>query len=80
MAVAPPADQPTQGSLVPNDAAPVGATEGTRHCGMSAGCAGKGGKKFIVVTTVVGTILTAAAIGIAVGVARAQPGNGQVPR
>lgn len=79
----PAADQPVQPALVPNDAAaPNGATEGTRSCGMARGCAGKthGKAKFIVLTGVIGTIVTAAAVGIAVGVARSQPGNGQVPR
>ena len=80
-AVAPAADQPTQAALVPTDAAPNGATEGTRSCGMYGGCGGHGGKaKFIILTGVIGTIVTAAAVGIAVGVSRSQPGNGQVPR
>ena len=85
-AAAPVADQPTQASLVPTDpaAAPNGATEGTQSCGMSRGCGGcgHGGKgKFIIFTGVIGTIVTVAAVGIAVGVARSQPGNnGQIPR
>jgi hypothetical protein len=81
-AAAPGVDQPTQSSLVPTDAAPNGATEGTRSCGMSRGC-GRGAKsavKVVIITGLIGTIVTAAAVGIAVGVARAQPGAGQVPR
>ncbi len=81
-AVVPAADQPVQSTLVPTDAAPNGATEGTRSCGMYGGChgGGRGKVKWIVLTGVVGTLVTAAAVGIAVGVAHAQPGNGQVPR
>ncbi len=80
---APAADQPTQASLVPTEgAAPANrATEGTRACGMSGGCCHAGGKaKWIVLTGVVGTLVTAAAVGIAVGVARSQPSTGQIPR
>lgn len=81
-ATAPLADPPAQSSLVPADAAaPTGATEGTRACGMGYGkCGGAKGKgKWIVITGVVGVVLTAAAIGIAVGVAK-QSNTGQVPR
>ncbi len=78
----PTADQPTQAALTPTDVAGNGATEGTRACGMYGGCAGRGhGKaKLIVLTGVIGTIVTAAAVGIAVGVARSQANNGQIPR
>jgi hypothetical protein len=82
-AAAPAADQPTNPSLTPTDAAPNGATEGTRSCGMYGGCAGRkhGAGKFIIITGVVGTVLTAAAVGIAVGVSRQNAmNNGQVPR
>lgn len=81
--VAPAADQPTQAALTPTDAAtaPNGATEGTRACGMHRGCHGGGGKaKFIVIGGVVGTVLTAAAVGLAVGVAAQNRNQGQVPR
>lgn len=83
-AAAPLADPPAQSSLVPADAAaPAGATEGTRACGMGygkcGGAKGKGKGKWIVITGVVGVVLTAAAIGIAVGVAK-QSNAGQVPR
>lgn len=74
------ADVPAQASLVPTDAAPNGATEGTRSCGMARGCGGKrGAAKIIVITSVAATILTAVGVGIAVGVSR-QGTNGQVPR
>jgi len=80
--VAPAADQPVQSSLVPVKAAAVNeATEGARACGMRGKCGGAAGRgKWIVLTGVVGTAITAAAVGIAIGVARSQPGNGQVPR
>lgn len=73
-AVAPPvADQPTQANLTP-DAAPApeqnGAVEGARHCGMyGKGCHGKGGKAKFIVGGVIGTVLTVAAVGVAVGFA-----------
>lgn len=80
-AAAPAVDQPTQAALTPTDAAPNGATEGTRSCGMRAGCGGRGGKvKFVVITGVAATILTAVGVGIAVAATRQQPGAGQVPR
>ena len=83
-AALPAADQPTNAALTPADGAALnGATEGTRSCGMYKGCgAGKGhGKgKWIILTGMVGTIVTAAAVGIAVGVSRQQAGSGQIPR
>lgn len=75
------ADKLSNPSLVPTDVAPVGATEGTRSCGMRYGCGGGRSKaKFVIVTSVIGTVLTAAAVGIAVGVSKMDRTNGQIPR
>ncbi len=76
------ADQPVQSALVPEKAAPVNqATEGASACGMRGKCGGGAGKgKWIVLSGVLGTVVTAAAVGIAIGVARSQPGTGQIPR
>ena len=79
----PPADAPAAApSLTPPDAAaPNPVTEGTRSCGMSRGCGRKGGAvKFVVISGVVGAVVTAVAISIAVGVANANAPPAQVAR
>ena len=74
-AVAPPAaDLPAQANLTPEGSklAPEqnGAVEGAKHCGMyGKGCTGKRGGKKLVVIGVVGTVLTAVGVGVAVGFA-----------
>lgn len=67
---APSADAPTQSALVPTEtAAPQPAVAEARSCGMHH-CAGGGRGKWLVLTGVAGTVLTAVAIGVAVSVAR----------
>lgn len=75
------ADQPTAANLTPVDAAPApDATKAQWGCGMHGGCHGKGGgkAKFIVIGGVIGTVLTAAAVGLAVGVASQNQNQGSV--
>lgn len=66
-------DQPAAANLTP-EAAPApeqAAVEGAKHCGMyGKGChGGRGGKAKFIVGGVIGTVLTAAAVGVAVGFA-----------
>jgi hypothetical protein len=64
---APPPDAPTQAPIVPQDQAPP---PQARWCGAH-GCGGGSPAKFIVGTAVTASVLTAVAIAIAAGVARA---------
>ena len=68
--IAPAADQPTQAALVPSDAAVQPAVAEARYC--SAHRCGGGHAKWIVVTGVTATVLTAVAVGVAVGVANSR--------
>lgn len=69
-----PNDAQAKPELVPNDHA--------RWCGAHGCCGGanghRGGAGLIVTTSVVGTILTAVAVGVAVSVATSHQGPGQV--
>ena len=72
----PSADQPSapenQALVPPADAQPQPqqAVENARWCGAHGGCNGKGsGKGWIVLTGVAGTVVTAVAVGVAVGLA-----------
>ncbi len=86
-ASAPSMDQPTQQTLTPQDAAPVDgagqqdAVQQAKWCGMHGGCAGRsGGKgKWIVLGGVAGTVITAVAVGLAVGFATKQNAQPQTP-
>src|SRR5438552_1750440 len=76
------ADAPANPSLVPNEGQPkpeLVPNENARWCGAH-GCGGghKGGAAFIVTTSVIGTVLTAVAVGVAVSVATAHHDPGQV--
>lgn len=65
-------DAPVQTQLLPSEQnAPVPAVEDAKHCGMHKCGRGGGKAKWIVLTGVTATVITAAAVGIAVGVARA---------
>lgn len=88
-----PADQPTQPtaadpSLTPNadpgaanaSQQPQPAVENARWCGAHGGCGGGRGKgKWIVLTGVAGTVITAVAVGVAVGLATRGPSQPQTP-
>jgi len=80
---APSTDQPTQQSLTPQDAqeAPAqGAVDQAKWCGMRGGCQGRAGKgKWIVIGGVAGTVVTAVAVGLAVGFATRGPAQPQTP-
>lgn len=84
------ADQPTAAapSLTPSadpgatDASqqPQPAVENARWCGAHGGCGGGRGKaRWIVLTGVAGTVITAVAVGVAVGLATRNPGQPQSP-
>ena len=83
-------DQPTAAdpSLTPNadpsaanaSQQPQPAVENARWCGAHGGCGGGRGKgKWIVLTGVAGTVLTAVAVGVAVGFATRGPSQPQTP-
>jgi hypothetical protein len=75
----PAVDQPTPAALTPQDAAqPQPAVEQARWCGAHGGCSGRGAGKWIVLTGVTATVLTAVAVGVAVGVASHNRANGSV--
>ncbi|MBL8950843.1 MAG: hypothetical protein JNK82_08710, partial [Myxococcaceae bacterium] len=83
-AAAPSVDQPTQQQLTPQDAAPVAqdeAVQQAKHCGMRGGCGGgRAGKgRWLVLGGVAGTVVTAVAVGLAVGFATRQNGAAQTP-
>jgi hypothetical protein len=62
----PSSDQPTAPALTPDPAAPQPAVENARWCGAHGGCGGRGKGKLLVLTGVVGTVVTAVAVGAAV--------------
>ena len=84
---APGADQPTAApvaeaaapaTLVPGEAPQAQPAVAEAHrCGMHGGCAGGGKVKWVILTGVAATVITAVAVGVAVGVSR-QPGGIQV--
>lgn len=79
---APAADQPSAApALTPQDpAAPAPeAVEQARWCGAHGGCGGGRGKGKFLIVGVAGTVLTAVAIGVAVGVATHKQGNPITP-
>ena len=82
-ATSPAADQPTAAALTPEqapDAATAPAVDDAKRCGMHGGCAGGRGRgKWLVLTGVAGTVLTAVAIGVAVGVATSNKQNPVTP-
>ena len=73
----PSADAPAQPALTPTDAAPqvAPAVAEARYC-SGHHCGGCGGKaKWVVLTGVAGTVLTAVAVGVAVSVATRHDGT-----
>jgi hypothetical protein len=78
----PSSDQPTQQTLTPSDpAAPApDAVQQARWCGAHGGCSGGRGKaKWIVIGGVAGTVITAVAVGLAVGFATRNNGTPVTP-
>ncbi len=82
----PAADQPTAAdpqltpNAEPNASQPQPAVENARWCGAHGGCSGGRGKgKWIVLTGVAGTVVTAVAVGLAVGLATRNNGQPQTP-
>ena len=73
-ALTPPSDAQAKPELVPQ--------ENARWCSGKGCCGGAGGHKgakaVIVTTSVIGTVLTAVAVGVAVSVATSHQGPGQV--
>ena len=64
----------------PNAAQPQPAVENARWCGAHGGCGGGRGKgKWIVLTGVAGTVITAVVVGVAVGVASRNNTGAQTP-
>ncbi|MBK7863032.1 MAG: hypothetical protein IPJ65_31375 [Archangiaceae bacterium] len=77
------AEEPTPPpALTPSEApaAPQPAVENARWCGAHGGCGGPRGKaKWIIAGGVAGTVLTAVAVGLAVGVATHRNGTPVTP-
>jgi hypothetical protein len=79
----PAVDQPTAAQpLVPKDAPPDGqpAVQEAQRCGMHGCCAGRRHGGGLILVGVVGTVLTAVAVGVAVGVATSHQGGQPVQR
>src|SRR5262245_34816885 len=77
-ATPPSSDQPTQQNLAPSDTpAPApDAVQQAQWCGAHGGCSGGRSKaKWIVIGGVAGTVVTAVAVGLAVGFATRGNGN-----